>query len=74
MTASDVRDYRLHRVQEQLQKAGCPAILLYDPVNIRYATDTSNMQIWTGSPCMRSMPFSHARIDCCISASPRPAI
>ena len=40
-------DYRLQRVRDQLTRAGCDAILLYDPVNIRYATDTSNMQIWT---------------------------
>ena len=38
---------RLQRVRAQLQVANCDAILLYDPVNIRYATDTSNMQIWT---------------------------
>ncbi|WP_438391931.1 M24 family metallopeptidase [Caballeronia sp. DA-9] len=46
-TVSDVRSYRLARVIEQLKISNCPAILLYDPVNIRYATDTSNMQIWT---------------------------
>ena len=41
------RRYRLQRVREQLIVAGCDAILLYDPVNIRYATDTTNMQVWT---------------------------
>lgn len=39
--------WRLGRVQEQLQQANCDAVLLYDPINIRYATDTSNMQVWT---------------------------
>ncbi|EZH84276.1 peptidase M24 [Ectopseudomonas composti] len=39
--------YRLQRVRQQLKAADCAAILLYDPVNIRYATDTSNMQVWT---------------------------
>jgi Xaa-Pro dipeptidase len=43
-----VRHYRLERVRRQLRKSRVPAIVLYDPVNIRYATDTSNMQIWTG--------------------------
>lgn len=43
-----VRAYRLGRLREQLVKHECPAIILYDPVNIRYATDSSNMQIWTG--------------------------
>ncbi len=39
--------YRLQRVRDQLIKADCAALLLYDPVNIRYATDSSNMQVWT---------------------------
>ena len=39
--------YRLNRVRQQLLAAQVDAILLYDPVNIRYATDTSNMQVWT---------------------------
>ncbi|MGF6878090.1 Xaa-Pro dipeptidase [Paraburkholderia sp. MM5477-R1] len=43
-----VRHYRLERVRRQLRKGRLPAIVMYDPVNIRYATDTSNMQIWTG--------------------------
>jgi Xaa-Pro aminopeptidase len=39
--------FRLRRVREQLKANDCAAILLYDPVNIRYATDSSNMQVWT---------------------------
>ena len=39
--------YRLERVRAQVGVAGCHAILLYDPVNIRYATDTTNMSVWT---------------------------
>jgi Xaa-Pro dipeptidase len=38
---------RLKSVTKALEQGGCDAVLLYDPVNIRYATDTSNMQIWT---------------------------
>lgn len=41
------RASRLQRARAQLDEAGCDAILLYDPVNIRYATDTANMQVWT---------------------------
>ncbi|WP_290702069.1 Xaa-Pro peptidase family protein [Amphritea sp.] len=41
------RKYRLERVRKQLLEKNCSAILLYDPVNIRYATDSSNMQVWT---------------------------
>ena len=40
------RTYRLGRIREQLLRHDCSAILLYDPINIRYATDVSNMQIW----------------------------
>lgn len=41
------RRYRLGRIREQLIKHNCAAILLYDPVNIRYALDSTNMSIWT---------------------------
>lgn len=62
-TLLDVRAYRLERVLEQLRKNNCPAILLYDPVNIRYATDTSNMQIWTGrNPSRYVMVFADGRV------------
>ena len=42
-----LRAYRLGRVREQLRRRDYGGILLYDPLNIRYATDTSNMQVWT---------------------------
>lgn len=59
----EVRTYRLARVLEQLRKHDCPAILLYDPVNIRYATDTSNMQVWAGrNPSRYVMVFADGRI------------
>ncbi len=45
-TLTKVRQYRLKRVREQLIKHDCAAILLFDPINIRYATDVSNMQVW----------------------------
>jgi Rps23 Pro-64 3,4-dihydroxylase Tpa1-like proline 4-hydroxylase len=38
---------RLKSVTKALKQEGCHAVLLNDPINIRYATDTSNMQIWT---------------------------
>ena len=41
-----VRLYRLGRVRAALAERDLAGILLYDPVNIRYATDASNMQIW----------------------------
>lgn len=42
-----MRRYRLKRVREQLSAADCDAALLYDPLNVRYATDTTNMSLWT---------------------------
>ena len=42
-----LRRYRLGRVRDALHARDLPAILLYDPQNIRYATDATNMQVWT---------------------------
>ncbi len=42
-----LRAYRLSRLQEQIQAHDCAGMLLFDPINIRYATDSSNMQVWT---------------------------
>ena len=42
-----VRQYRLKRVREQMQKREIDALILSDPVNIRYATGTRNMQIFS---------------------------
>ncbi|MEL6423572.1 MAG: M24 family metallopeptidase, partial [Pseudomonadota bacterium] len=42
-----VRAYRLERLREQLRARDMAGCLLYDPLNIRYALDATNMQIWT---------------------------
>ena len=44
---SRMRLDRLARLQGELQKRDIGGMLLYDPINIRYATDCRNMQIWT---------------------------
>ena len=41
-----VRQYRHSRLVEQLVQRGYGGILMFDPLNIRYATDTTNMQLW----------------------------
>jgi Xaa-Pro aminopeptidase len=41
------REYRLQRICGELRKRDYGGILLFDPLNIRYATDSSNMQLWT---------------------------
>ena len=41
-----MRQYRLERIRAELKRRGYAGALLYDPVNIRYATDSTNMQLW----------------------------
>ncbi|MBE8159006.1 MAG: aminopeptidase P family protein, partial [Betaproteobacteria bacterium] len=41
-----VRAYRLARVRGELKKRNIAAAVLFDPLNIRYATDSTNMQLW----------------------------
>ena len=43
-----LREYRLARLQEQIRAHDCAGLLLFDPLNIRYATDTTK----------------HAALDC----------
>ncbi len=42
-----MRAYRLGRVRAELNRRDIAAALFFDPVNIRYATDCTNMQVWT---------------------------
>jgi Xaa-Pro dipeptidase len=41
-----MRKYRLERIRTELKRRDFAGALLYDPVNIRYATDSTNMQLW----------------------------
>jgi Xaa-Pro aminopeptidase len=45
-TVDRARRYRLDRLKTLMRSHDCPAILLYDPVNIMYALDVSNMNVW----------------------------
>lgn len=42
-----MRRYRLGRVRAELVRLDYGAVLLSDPINIRYATDSTNMSVWT---------------------------
>lgn len=42
----DMRQYRVDRVRAQMEQMGYDGALLMDPMNIRYTTDTTNMQVW----------------------------
>ncbi len=41
-----MRSYRVDRTVEQLQRFGYDGAILMDPMNIRYVTDSTNMQLW----------------------------
>jgi Xaa-Pro dipeptidase len=41
-----MRAWRLARVREQLAARDYAGILVADPINTRYATDSTNMQVW----------------------------
>ena len=43
----DVRAYRLNRTKALLNQFGIDAAVLFDPLNLRYATGCRNMQVWT---------------------------
>lgn len=55
-----MREYRLERIVSELQKRDLAGVLLFDPLNIRYATDSTNMQVW--------IMHNHARA-CFVTAS-----
>ena len=59
-----IRHYRLQQVRAQLKKRNVAAIVLSDPLNIRYALDSTNMQLWT----------SHNAARYCFIAADGPAI
>src|SRR5210317_712743 len=41
-----MREFRLQRLVQELQRQDYGGIVLFDPLNIRYATDSTNMQLW----------------------------
>ena len=43
---SKLRTYRLDRVKKELEKQNIEACILFDPVNVRYALDTTNMSVY----------------------------
>ena len=41
-----MRQDRLSRLRHVLRDGDVAGALFFDPINIRYATDVSNMQVW----------------------------
>ncbi|MDT8856064.1 Xaa-Pro peptidase family protein [Paracoccaceae bacterium Fryx2] len=50
-----MREYRWRRLTEALVARDLGGILLFDPLNIRYATDTTNMQLWNSHNPFRAV-------------------
>ena len=42
-----VRVHRAERIRHELRRQQREAVLVVDPINLRYATGTRNMQVWT---------------------------
>lgn len=42
-----IRAWRLARLRQQMRAHDLPVLLLTDPINLRYATGSRNMQVWT---------------------------
>jgi Xaa-Pro aminopeptidase len=54
-----MRQWRLDRIVAELQNRDYAAVLCFDPLNIRYATDSSNMHLWiTHNPARASLVFA----------------
>ena len=78
-----LRRYRYARVQDQLRANDCAAVLLNDPINIRYATDTRNMSVWLlhnpGRYCLvpavgKAILFDYPNRHCLTNAPRTPEI
>ncbi len=41
-----MRQFRLNRLVGEIRRHDYAGVLLFDPLNIRYATDSTNMQLW----------------------------
>ena len=41
-----MRSFRLKRLVDEINRRDLAGVLLFDPLNIRYATATTNMQLW----------------------------
>ena len=55
-----IRAFRADRVRQELRRRNREAVLVVDPVNLRYATGTRNMQVWTMHNVVRyALAFAH---------------
>lgn len=50
-----MRRYRWQRLTQHIIDRGFGGLLMFDPMNIRYATDTTNMQLWNAHNPFRAV-------------------
>lgn len=50
-----MREYRWRRLTRFIADRGYGALLMFDPLNIRYATDSTNMQLWNTHNLFRAV-------------------
>ena len=51
----NMRAFRLERLVAQLVTRDYGGVLMFDPLNIRYATDSTNMQLWNTHNLFRAL-------------------
>ncbi len=55
-----IRAWRAERIRGELRRRDLGAVLVVDPINLRYATGTRNMQVWTMHNIVRyALVFAH---------------
>ena len=53
-----IRAYRAKRIRHELRRQDREAVLVVDPINLRYATGTRNMQVWSNAQHRPVTPWS----------------
>jgi hypothetical protein len=56
-----MREFRWKRLTQALVDRDIGGLLMFDPLNIRYATDTTNMQLWNSHNPFRACPSVRRR-------------
>ena len=49
-----VREHRWARLTQHIVDRGYAGLLMFDPLNIRYAPDSTNMQVWNSNNPFRA--------------------
>ena len=58
-----IRAWRAERIRQELHRQDHEAVLVIDPINLRYSTGTRNMQVWTMHNIVRyALVFAHGPV------------